>query len=200
MIRLTKSLALLCLMVLVSATSLKAQPPKTPEQMFVYKVAEDVLEVIKAHPSSSEASQKLEGVFNQYVDIDWVGRFVLGRHWRAASDTQRQEFSDSYRRFMVSSYTKRLQKYSGQHYEVSAPRDLGKDRSALTMEVFQPSGSPILIDYKIREDGDGFKIYDLVVEGVSLISTQRSEFDAVVNRRGLDYLIKALKKKTSKSA
>lgn len=172
----------------------------TPQQAFVSEVVEDVLASIRQDGGNGTAG-KLEDVFNRYVDINWVGRFVLGRHWREATDVQRSHFSSNYRDFMVASYTKRLQTYAGEKYTISEPRDLGKGRSALTMEIAQNSGQPIVIEYKIREtEGGGYKVYDLVVEGVSLITTQRSEFDSIVTRKGLDFLINALGKKASKSA
>jgi phospholipid transport system substrate-binding protein len=172
---------------------------KTPEQAFVYQVADEVLVNARTHTSEAAAKQALENVFTRYVDIEWVGQFVLGRHWRKASEDQKQRFIASYRSFMVGGYTSRLRQYSGDNYSVSAPRSLGNGRSALTMQVQRDAGAPVVIDYKIRQSGQGFKIYDLVVEGISLITTQRSEFDSVVNRQGLDFLIQALAKKATKS-
>jgi phospholipid transport system substrate-binding protein len=173
---------------------------KTPEQDFVYQVAGEVLNAARSNASQPNAQKALEAVFTKYVDIEWVGQFVLGRHWRAANPDQKQRFIAAYRAFMVGGYTGRLRDYSGDNYTVSSPRALGEGRSALTMQVKRARGAPVVIDYKIRTSGSGYKIYDLVVEGISLITTQRSEFDSVVNRKGLEFLIQALVKKAAKSS
>jgi phospholipid transport system substrate-binding protein len=176
-----------------------ARPSHTPEQAFVYQVAAEVLGVVRSNATAGNAKKALEAVFTKYVDIEWVGQFVLGRHWRAANPEQKQRFIAAYRSFMVGGYTGRLRDYSGDNYTVSAPRALGEGRSALTMQVKRPQGAPVVIDYKIRVSGSGYMIYDLVVEGISLITTQRSEFDSVVSRKGLDFLIQALEKKAAKT-
>ncbi len=173
------------------------QQAATPEQAFVYEVAGEVLSAVRAAPSNADAKRTLEAVFTRYVDIEWVGQFVLGRHWKEAKPEQQQRFLSAYRSFMVGSYTTRLRDYSGDDYTVSAPRTAGEGRSALTMKVKRAQGAPVVIDYKIRKSGDGYKIYDLVVEGISLITTQRSEFDSVVSQNGLDFLIDALVKKSA---
>ena len=181
--------------------SASATPPaqaSTPEQAFVYQVAGEVLSAVRAAPSQGNAKETLEGVFSNYVDIEWVGQFVLGRHWKEANETQKQRFITSYRSFMVGGYTSRLRQYSGDDYTVSAPRNAGDGRYALTMKVKRAQGAPVVIDYKIRKNGSSYKIYDLVVEGISLITTQRSEFDSVITRNGMDFLIDALAKKTAK--
>lgn len=196
----TRILSIFCLVLVWCAPlALHAENAQTPEQEFVHKVAEDVLQVIQEKQPDMKARQALEGVFNRYIDIDWVGRFVLGRHWRKANAKQKTSFIKSYRAFMISGYADKLMEYSGEHYEVSKPRDLGDGKSVLTMQLFRAEGKPVLIDYKVRREGEDYKIYDLVVEGISLISTQRSEFDSVVNRKGLDFLIKALDKKAAQA-
>lgn len=168
----------------------------TPEQAFIDRVAENVLKVIRSTESEQVVEDELEAVFEQHVALDWVAKFVLGRHWRTASEQQREQFLKYYREFIVRSYARRLQNYSGENYEVSEPTGLGKDRYKLTMKIYRPEGGqPILVDYKIREKSDSYKIYDIVVEGISLIATQRDEFDSVIDRNSLDALINALKRK-----
>jgi phospholipid transport system substrate-binding protein len=169
--------------------------PRSQQQDFVHKVAEDVLAVVQSGKPDTRIRAELETIFTRYIDIDWVGQFVLGKHWRTASQLQKDRFIKAYRSFMIGSYTGRLKEYSGEHYQVNAPRDLQEGKYALTMELFRAQGKPVLIDYKIRTSADSFKIYDIVVEGISLITTQRSEFDSVVSRKGLDALINALNKK-----
>ncbi|MBY0356186.1 MAG: ABC transporter substrate-binding protein, partial [Rickettsiales bacterium] len=99
------------------------------------------------------------------------------------------------------SYTNRLKEYSGEKFKILQTRALQANQFMLSMEIASPDNQPpILVDYKVREENGRYQIFDIAVEGVSLITTQRSEFDAVVGRRGLDYLIEQLQAKADANA
>jgi phospholipid transport system substrate-binding protein len=165
------------------------------EKQFVTKVADEVMSAIKKGGGEKAISTALEKTFTNYVDLPWVANFVLGRHAKTINAEQKQKFVESYQGFMVKSYASRLKNYAGETYKISKERDLGNGKTQVRMEVMRKQGAPILIDYKIHKAGEEFKIYDMAVEGISLITTQRSEFDAVIERKGIDELIAALGKK-----
>lgn len=170
---------------------------QSQEKAFVKSVADEVLAAIRTGQSLDKVKSDLEEIFNRTIDIDWVGRFVLGRSWKNANPDQKQRFAASYRKFMINSYADKLKEYSGEKYTLSDAKALDDSKHVVTMTLYRSGGKPVLIDYKIRSADNTLKIYDLVVEGISLISTQRSEFNSVINRKGLDYLIAALDKKTA---
>jgi phospholipid transport system substrate-binding protein len=187
-----KKLFVMSLFLLVNYMPASAQNDVSPERVFVSKVADEIMATLKKGGGEKAISDSLRSTFNNHVDLPWVSNFVLGRHVRSASQVQMKKFITAYKEFMTKSYAGRLKNYSGETYEITSKRDLGAGKSSLRMEVKRKEGAPILIDYKIHKVGAGFKIYDMAVEGISLITTQRSEFNAIIERRGLDALITAL--------
>lgn len=177
-----------------SAIAATADEAKT----YTNAIGEKVLEVMndKSTPDAEKLVQ-LEALFVDVVDVDWVGRFVLGRHWRTASDEQKEAYRPAYRDFLIKHYTSRFAEYSGETFSIEQVEERRKDEFMVRMNIQRPAGqAPVVVDYMLRSAGKDFKVFDIVVEGVSLINTQRSEFGSLVERKGMDSLIAALKKKT----
>lgn len=147
---------------------------------------------------NSQKLAQLEDLFVDVVDVDWVGRFVLGKHWRTATEPQREAYLDAYRDFLIKHYTSRFAEYSGETFTIDDAETRRKGEYMVRMNIQRPRGqAPVIVDYMLRENGDSFKVFDIIVEGVSLISTQRSEFDAAAARNGVDKLTEMLKNKTA---
>jgi len=188
---------------LVLACSVAAQPAlagsPADAQKFIDGVASDVLSIIKTDESKATKLSKLEDVFSGAVDIPYVGKYVLGRHWRTASEQQQKDYLAAYQPFVIKNYAGRLTKYSGQKYNLKNARG-DDDTYQVTMEIIDAGSAPIYVDYTLREDASSYKVVDIAVEGVSLRATQRSEFNSIVNSKGLDYLIGALQKQAARKA
>lgn len=159
---------------------------------FVDSVAKQVLEVVKTDASPLDKQHKLEGIFSDKVDLNFIGKFVLGKHWREASPAQQTSYMAAYKPFILKNYASKLTKYSGQTYDLKNPRDDG-EASVVTMVIHDTNGSDVNVDYRVQNS----KIVDIVVEGVSLLTTQRSEFNSIVENKGIDGLIDALKKQVA---
>jgi phospholipid transport system substrate-binding protein len=201
--KLMKKLFTLLLLVVVSANIVGASavtPNSTPETIFVTKVADEIMASIKKGGGEKAISVALQKTFTNYVDLPWVANFVLGRHARTLNAEEKLSFVNSYKDFMVESYATRLKNYAGETYKIGKQQDLGNGKTQVRMEIYRKEGAPIFIDYKIHKVQEGhkaddkFKIYDMAVEGISLITTQRSEFDAVIERKGFASLIASLEK------
>jgi phospholipid transport system substrate-binding protein len=131
------------------------------------------------------------------VDIPYVGKYVLARHWNAATPAEQQAYLAAYKPFVIKNYASKLTKYSGQNYKLKNARAMNSDY-AVTMEIVDPGNPSVFVDYTLREEGSSYKVIDIAVEGISLRATQRSEFNAIVNSKGMGYLIEALKKQAAK--
>jgi phospholipid transport system substrate-binding protein len=159
---------------------------------FVDGLASKVIDIVKNDGLSRDQKQgRIEALFVDKVDINFVARFVLGKHWRGTTPQQQKDYIAAYKPFILKNYAGRLAKYSGQTYSLKNSRVDG-DANIVTM-VINDNGQDILVDYRLRGDGGGFKVVDITVEGVSLLTTQRSEFNGIVERKGVDGLIAALK-------
>lgn len=193
------SLALAALFSLVVASSVSAATPDGA-LAFVDGFASKVLEIVRNDKTSrSEKQQKIEDLFSDKVDIDFIAKFVLGPSWRAATPQQQQDYIAAYKPFILKNYSGRLTKYSGQTYTLKGARGQG-DVVYVTMLIQDPQGQTATLDYRLREVGGALKIVDITVEGVSLLNTQRSEFRSVVDSKGIDGLIDALKKQVARQS
>ncbi len=166
-------------------------------RQFVDKVAADVLNIVKK-PTNKELQQaELLGLIDARVDIDFVARFALGKHWRTATDVQRADYLNAYRPFLKKNYVSRLTRYSGQTFRLGKGRADSDGSYVVNMNIIDPNGADVVMLYRVVEapKNGGYHISDIVVEGVSLLSTQRAEFNSIVTSKGLDYLIDALKKR-----
>lgn len=148
--------------------------------------------------SDQERSDRFRGLFNEGFHIEAIGRFVLGRYWRAATPEQREEFLELFEDLMVETYAPRFK-----NYEVDSVRFTGtkpdQDGVIVSSIVSLPNSEPAKVDWRIRMDVHGnHRIVDLVIEGVSMAIAQRSDFTSVIQSRGgeVDGLLLALRDKT----
>jgi phospholipid transport system substrate-binding protein len=134
-----------------------------------------------------------------HVDFEEATRLAVGRAWAQATPEQKQKLVDEFRRMLVRTYSGAIQAYQGQTMKVQ-PLRMKPDDTDVTVHnqyIRAGGGKPIQLDYQMRKTDQGWKIYDIVVEGVSLVLTYRSEFDAVVKQQGIDGLIKRLADKNT---
>lgn len=160
---------------------------------YIDGVAQQVLDILKTEAEPAQKQQQLVGVFGSTVDIEFVGKFVLGKHWRAATPEQQKAYLTAYEPFILNNYAKKLTRYSGQKYKLKEARESGGN-TIVTMEIYDEGQAPVYVDYWLRMNGKGYRLVDIAVEGVSLLATQRSEFNSIVSGKGIDYLIGALEK------
>lgn len=184
---------------MVMLSSVPSQASEAGAKAFASRLADDAITIIQnSNLSKSGKQNKLEQLFSKSVDLQWVAKFVLGKHWRAATKQQRQDYLAYYETFVIRNFTGKLTDYSNQSYDIKQTRPDGeKGEYLITFEVQSPNEPPVYMDYRIRQNGNQYQIFDIIIEGVSLITTQRSEFNAVVDRNGLDYLIAALEKRAN---
>jgi len=176
-----------------------------PQETYIDKLGKDVVTLL-AEKEMPEATRKagfaklLKGNF----DLKTIGRFVLGRHWREASEAQQVEYQRLFEQMVVTVYTQRFSDYSGQQLLVkgSVPAEGSESDVFVKSEIQQGGGAPpVAVEWRVRDIGGGkFKIVDAVVEGVSMSVTQRSDFDAIVAQGGIDGLLTELKNRVANPA
>lgn len=167
---------------------------------YIEKVATQALDIISSRDGRDAKQVKLEKLFSQNVNIPWVARFVMGRHWRQATDDQKKRYLTHYESFLIRHYTSRFADYTGGIFAITGVRETGEGEYTVSMSLQGSDGKnsePVLVDYRVRkEEGGRFRIFDVIVEGVSMITTQRSEFASVISQHDVDYLIEQLASKS----
>lgn len=199
MLKLLKLMAMAMALVSLGITCATAATPDDAKN-YARSIGGKVLVILndKALDDNTKLT-RLEGLFVDVVDVKWVGRFVLGQYWRQATPEQQNAYIDAYGTFLVKNYTSNFADYGGETFVVTTSREERPGEFFVRTEIQRTNGEPnVLVDYRVRAQDKGFKVFDIIVEGVSLINTQRSEFASVVSRQGMDKLIELLQQKTKK--
>ena len=187
---------------LLSGT-VRAEVDAQGAQKFVEKVTSDGIEqIINANVSQAEKDKRFEKLFNSALDLDFIGKFVLGRNWRTATPAQRKAFIQVYRELNVKTWSKRFDEFKGKAFVFT-----GTTPSSSAGQVYVDStvnmgeGEPAKVKWRVRQEGKSFKIVDLVIENVSLAITARNEYSGFIknNPGGVDALIKDLQNKVKQS-
>ena len=169
---------------------------------FVNSISKRTLDIARDENISDSAKEAALGnLFMNVVDTQWIGKFSLGRYWRNASIEQREQYIDLYSKFLTQNYVPNFKEYAGSELMIQNVSEVRRNEYLVQTLITESSGSiTIRIDYRLKRKGNGtknFVVFDIIAEGVSLITTQRSEFSSIIARSGMDYLISMLKNKVS---
>jgi len=184
------------------AGSAGAQVNNDKAMAFVKNVTKTgIEEIINANVGQAEKDKRFAKLFNDALDLDFIGQFVLGRNWKSATATQRKEFIETYRELNVKTWSKRFDEFKGRRFvfENVVPSK-SKDQVFVNSTVPMDQGEPAKVVWRVRDEGKGnYRIVDIVIENVSLAITARNEYTAFIknNPGGVDALIADLKVKAS---
>jgi phospholipid transport system substrate-binding protein len=175
-----------------------------PDQL-VQKVTEEVMTAIKsdkqlAAGDKQKAMKLAEEKVLPYIDFEEATRLAVGRAWSQATPEQKKKLVSEFRNMLVRTYSNAIEAYQGQTLKVMPSRggkQDAKDEATVRTQFTRAGGKPLPIEFQMRKTGETWKVYDISVEGISLVLTYRSEFDAVVKQEGIDGLIKRLTQKNS---
>ena len=168
-----------------------------PDQL-VKKTADDVIEVIKNDKDIQAGNQQkiislAEAKILPNFDFEKVSRLVLGKNWTNASPEQKAAFQAEFKTLLLRTYATALSKYKNQAIEYKPCRmEAGADTATVKTAIQQPGGEPIAVDYTLSKKADEWKVHDIVIEGVSLVTNYRSQFAQEIRQNGLDSLVKKL--------
>jgi phospholipid transport system substrate-binding protein len=169
-------------------------------QQLVSKLSDDAIKLLTGKElAEQERYKRFRELLKQNFDLPVMGRFVLGRYWRDATDQERQDYLKLFEDLIVATYAQRFADYKGESFKIlgSQPEaDKGVLVQSQITRLDPPQ--PIKVDWRVVKGEPGLRIVDVVVEGVSLSVTQRSEFASVIQRNGgkIAGLLEALRSKT----
>jgi phospholipid transport system substrate-binding protein len=166
-----------------SATS-SAADSDAKATAFMNKLWSNALELLNKNTPAAVRQAKFRDLFHQDFDSPGIARFVLGRYWRTASLEQQKEFLKLFDDYVVYVYTARLSDFEGEQFKINGARpDQGS--VVVSTDVITPGApSPLRVDWRLVDTDGSYKIADVIVEGVSMLVTQRSEFASVIQRHG----------------
>jgi len=186
---------------LVFAMPLSAQEI-TPDEL-VKRVTADVLDAIKsdkqlAAGDKRKALQLAEQKVMPHIDFQEAAKIATGKAWQAATPEQQAKITSEFRAMLVRIYSNAIDVYRGQSMKVLPSRmQPGATETVVRNQYLKEGRPPVSVDYSMRKTSTGWKIYDITVEGVSLVLTYRTEFQQVTNTSGVEGLIKRLQEKNA---
>lgn len=194
------------LMVWVALFTGLAQASEIAPDVLVKDTAQDVLAIVKKDKDIQAGSQKklldlVEAKVLPHFDFKRMTQLAVGKHWRNASPTQQEALTNEFRTMLVRTYSNSLSAYKNQtiDYKPFAMKAGDTDVTVKT-QVLQPGGQPVPINYALEKQSNGWKVYDVEVDGVSLVTNYRGSFNTEIGKNGVDGLIKTLVDKNQTAA
>ena len=136
--------------------------------------------------SETQRSTAFRKLLKSNFDMQTIGRFALGRYWREASKQQQDEYLKLFNEMVVDVYSDRFKEYQGQQLDVQDARADGKSDVIVHSVIKSNEGIEVSVDWRVRHKNSDYKVVDVIVEGVSMALTQRSDFSSVIQRGGGD--------------
>jgi phospholipid transport system substrate-binding protein len=161
---------------------------------FVAELGERAIAVL-ARTDLAPAARRaaLAQLLSEGFDVALIARLALGRPYRELDPTQRADYEELFRAFVLATYSARLEGYSGERLVVLRETATSGDDVLVATEIRRSGAAPLRVDWRVRSGPDGWKVVDVIVEGVSMVVTQRNEFQAVVAARGVAGLLDLLR-------
>ncbi|HKB62931.1 MAG TPA: ABC transporter substrate-binding protein [Burkholderiales bacterium] len=179
-----------------------AQAQQLAPDVLVKSITEEVVTILKKDQDiqagdSKKAADVIESKIVPHFNFIRMTRIAMGRNWRVASPEQQKELADEFKTLLVRTYSTALANYRDQQIDYKPLRSKPEDTEVTVRSDVKQSGSsqPVSIDYEMEKTPNGWKVYDVKVGGVSLVTTYRDTFASEVRERGVDGLIKSLSTK-----
>lgn len=139
--------------------------------------------------SFEQRREEFRKLLEDSFDMETIGRFAAGSSWRMASPQQREDYQRMFRKMIVNVYAKRLSDYKGENFDVRTFRAEGK-KDVMVTSYIVPGGEPeVRVDWRVRYKDGSYRVVDVIVEGVSMAITQRSDFVSVIQRGGGNFQV-----------
>jgi phospholipid transport system substrate-binding protein len=196
----TRRFLLTTLSLLIITASLAAPPNAcaADANVFMNDLWNRAVEVLSKKVPLAERLARFRQLFQADFDGPGIARFVLGRYWRSASEEEQQEYLKLFEDYVVFVYGTRLSSFSGETFKVRGTRT-EQNGTIVSSDILSPGDAPIKVDWRLVTENGAFKINDVIIEGISMMVTQRSEFASVIQRHGgqMGGLLALMREKTN---
>ena len=194
-----KKFLLMILSLIMSVSIFAGEAP----DLFVKKTADEIFEILKTDKDlkagNKEKAYKItEEKILPYFDFERISKLVLGKAYPAATKEEQEAFKKEFRTMLVKTYGSALLKFKDQTLSYKPTRFEPTDEEVLVKtEILQPGAPPLPIDYMLEKDGNSWKVFDIIIEGVSLVTNYRGQFGTEIRQNGMASLISKLAEKNA---
>jgi phospholipid transport system substrate-binding protein len=178
----------------------------TPPDVLARTTTQEVITILKQDKdlqrgNLAKVHELVEAKILPNFDFNRMTQLVLGRHWPRASPKQKQELVTEFRNLLVRTYSSSLTAFTDQTIEFK-PLTMKPEDTDVTVrsEILQPGGQPIPINYSFYKTAFGWKVYDVTIDGVSLVTNYRASFASTIRQSGIDGLIRTLATQSARGA
>jgi phospholipid transport system substrate-binding protein len=197
-----KSLIILLCSALLGVALPASAAEATPDTL-VRTVADDVLNVIRTVKDKRQLRELAEQKVLPHFDFRTMTQLAVGRHWREATPAQQKALEDAFRSLLVNTYTTSLNVTSSGKETIDVKPVDPKNATDVVVQTIVRSPNrpqPVTVDYRMAKGSNGWKVYDVVVENLSLVTNYRGSFASEIQRSGIDGLVKVLENKNRELA
>lgn len=191
----------------VLGLALPAAAEFTPPDVVVKDTSEEVLRLVQEdkdlrNGDSAKLTALIETKIVPHFDIQKMTRLAVGKNWRRATSEQQRTLVNEFKTLLVRSYGAAYSAYRQVKVNVSPLKlEAGEDDVTVRTQILLPGGAPpVAVNYAMNATPEGWKVYNVVVEGVSLVTTYRNDFSAQIEQGGIDGLINNLKERNAQAA
>jgi phospholipid transport system substrate-binding protein len=151
--------------------------------------------------TQADRETRFRNLLEAHFDMPGISKFVLGRYWKAATPPQQADFQKLFETLLVQSYAKTFAQYGADKFQVTRSTADSDGSVIVNSHVDRPNGDTIKLDWRVAGDGADMRIIDLIIEGVSLRTTHRSDFASAIQSNGgtVDALLTLLRQKTGQA-
>jgi len=174
-----------------------------PQEM-MQKVAQDLLTDLNANRETlrndpSGLRTLVDKHLLPHFDSDYAARLVLGKHWKDTTPDQRKRFIDAFYQSLMSNYGNALLEYTSDRMTILPFKgDPAATTATVRTEVKRSNGTPVPVNYSLRKTPEGWKAWDVTIEGISYVKNFRTDFGAEIDQKGIDAVIQRLETQNSK--
>ena len=159
---------------------------------------EGIEKIINSNDSAEEKNKVFRTLFTENLDLDFIGKYVLGRYWRTATPAQKKEFIELYKEFNVKTWSQRFDEFKGKEFVFKGTSAANNPNQVFVdTTVPMPEGQPASVKWRVNDVNGKLKIIDIIIENVSLAQTSRNEYTSFIAKspKGIDGLLENLRAK-----
>jgi phospholipid transport system substrate-binding protein len=187
--------AAVAVLVLAAAAPVRAGLPTDQLKGSIQTVIQIIQDpALKTESRLAERRDKLRTIADQIFDFGEIARRALARHWLPLSEPQRKEFVSLFSDLLERSYVSRIEQYGGEKIVYASERVDG-ETATVTTRIVTKNGTEVPVDYRMTRRGDRWLVYDVNIEGVSLVSNYRTQFNKIIQTESYTELVRRLKSK-----
>ncbi|HWX51494.1 MAG TPA: ABC transporter substrate-binding protein [Roseomonas sp.] len=169
---------------LLSASPARAEMDINQAASFIESTGRELVATLNSNQPIAARRQRVAQILRTAVDVDGVGRFILGRWWRVATPAEQQEYMKLFEETLIRNLSARFGEYQGVRFSLGRAQQRTEDDVLVNTIIERPNTAPFSLDWRVSDIGGRPQVVDVIAEGTSLRLTQRSEYSSVISRNG----------------